>query len=75
MRNPMGSVKDRLAVHWLRTLSSGACWEPERRSSLLGGNTGIGPAFVAAVRGYQIVLTRPESMSRERVALLEQLGA
>lgn len=76
MRNPAGSVKDRLAIALVD--------DAERRGALnpaativaaTGGNTGIGLAFVAAVRGYPIVLTMPESMSRERVALLEQLGA
>jgi len=76
MRNPCGSVKDRVAVALIE--------DAERRGVLrpgmtlveaTGGNTGIGLAFVAAIRGYRLILTMPETMSKERVALLRQLGA
>jgi cysteine synthase A len=76
MRNPAGSVKDRLGVALIE--------DAERRGVLkagmtlveaTGGNTGIGLAFAAAVRGYRMILTMPESMSRERTALLRQYGA
>lgn len=76
MRNPAGSVKDRLGIAMIE--------DAERRGVLrpgmtiveaTGGNTGIGLASAAAVRGYKIVLTMPSSMSRERVALLRQYGA
>jgi cysteine synthase A len=76
MRNPCGSVKDRLGVALIE--------DAERRGVLrsgmtliepTGGNTGIGLAVAAAVRGYRLILTMPETMSRERVALLRHLGA
>src|SRR5438874_13140049 len=76
MRNPCGSVKDRVGLALIE--------DAERRGILgpgavlveaTGGNTGIGLAFVAAVRGYRLVLTMPETMSTERVALLRHLGA
>jgi len=76
MRNPAGSVKDRLALALID--------DAERRGVLgagttlvepTGGNTGIGLAFAAAIRGYRLVLTMPEVMSAERVALLRHLGA
>lgn len=76
MRNPCGSVKDRLGVALIE--------DAERRGVLspgitiveaTGGNTGIGLAFAAAIRGYRLVLTMPEAMSKERVALLRFLGA
>ncbi len=76
MRNPCGSVKDRLGLALIE--------DAERRGALLpggtiieatGGNTGIGLALVAAVRGYRLILTMPRSMSEERVALLSFLGA
>lgn len=76
MRNPCGSVKDRVGVALIE--------DAERRGVLrpgmtlvepTGGNTGIGLALAAAVRGYGLVLTMPDSMSRERVAMLRHLGA
>jgi len=76
MRNPCGSVKDRVGVALIE--------EAERRGVLrpgmtlveaTGGNTGIGLAFVAAIRGYRLILIMPETMSKERVALLRHLGA
>ncbi len=75
-RNPCGSVKDRIAV---------AMIEDAERQGLLApggtiveatsGNTGIALAFVAATRGYQLLVTMPERMSKERLALLRYLGA
>jgi cysteine synthase A len=76
MRNPCGSVKDRLGVALIE--------DAERRGILrpgmtiveaTGGNTGIVLAFAATIRGYRLVLAMPESMSAERVALLRHLGA
>jgi cysteine synthase len=74
--NPTGSVKDRIAVAMVddavrkgRLKPGGTIVEPT------SGNTGIGLAFVAAARGYKLVLTMPETMSKERRALLAFLGA
>jgi cysteine synthase A len=76
MQNPCGSVKDRLGVALIE--------DAERRGVLrrgmtlieaTGGNTGIGLAFAAAIRGYRLILTMPDTMSKERVALLRHLGA
>jgi cysteine synthase A len=74
--NPGGSIKDRIALAMVE--------EAERRGALkpgativepTSGNTGIGLALVAAVRGYRLILTMPDDMSEERRRLLARLGA
>jgi len=76
MRNPCGSVKDRVGVALIEDAErQGVLRRGMTVVEATGGNTGIGLAFVAAIRGYRLILTMPETMSKERVALLRQLGA
>src|ERR1700728_3104662 len=76
MRNPAGSVKDRLAVALIEDAERRGILKPGMTMvEATGGNTGIGLAFAAAIRGYRLILTMPDSMSTERVALLRQYGA
>jgi len=76
MRNPCGSIKDRLGLALIQDAESrGILKAGMTIVEPTGGNTGIGLAFVAAIRGYRLLLTMPESMSTERVALLRHLGA
>ena len=75
MRNPYGNVKDRVAVALVQDVESRGLLKPGMTIvEATGGNTGIGLAFVCAIRGYRLILTMPETMSVERVALLRQLG-
>jgi cysteine synthase A len=75
MRNPLGSVKDRMALALIKDAERRGLAPGATIIEATGGNTGIGLAMVAAIRGYRLILTMPSSMSTERVALLRHLGA
>ncbi|MGK0170484.1 MAG: cystathionine beta-synthase [Gammaproteobacteria bacterium] len=74
--NPAGSVKDRMAINMVRRAEEEGRLKPGATLvESTSGNTGLGLAMVAAVRGYRCVFTIPDKMSREKIDMLKAYGA
>ena len=75
-KNPGGSIKDRAALSMIEdAVATGKLKEGGTIIEPTSGNTGIGLAMVAAVRGYRAIIVMPDTMSKERIALMKAYGA
>lgn len=76
MFNPLGSSKDRVALQMINDAENAGLLKPGATIiEPTSGNTGVGLAYVGAVKGYKVILTMPDTMSIERRILLKSLGA
>src|SRR3990167_9925782 len=74
--NPGGSVKDRIAAKMIEIAEKEGRIKPgDTLIEATSGNAGIGFALAGAVKGYKVIITMPEKMSREKEVVLEALGA